>query len=394
VLVASDRSVRIALSVVTLGVPDRLRRCLDALLAHETRHDFTVTVVVNADTSDGTPPRVDLPVGVDVDVSSMNLGWPGGLQRARERTGAELLVWVQDDMTPEPGWLDALVEAADDHPHVGAFGSVRVDERGDVLVSNAGDADPPDDIARWNDTDRTAERLPTAVTTYDWVTSRGMLTRSRAFDDVGGPDPRIWPLAYADKEYCTHLRCHGWDVALVPAARVQHTMLQSAPGPFRIFLFGWREEWFNRRWSAPLVRLAGRSSAVVEHPCADWRTASADPLEAAVGAEASRLTVPLARALVREAAAAEEVRLQMLADLQAHADRLEALDDVRLQMLADLQAHADRLAAALVQAEADRDRARLRTRRLRRRLRRQAQPAGPPPGRWRRVVQALRERLR
>jgi GT2 family glycosyltransferase len=142
VFVTFDRGVRVSLCVVTLGTPDRLWRCLDALRAHASRHEFTVTVVVNAATPDGAPPEVELPPDVEIDVASMNLGWAGGPHRARARTDAELLVWVQDDMTPEPGWLDSLVDAADAHPQVGAFGSVRVDEQGEVLLSNAGAAQP------------------------------------------------------------------------------------------------------------------------------------------------------------------------------------------------------------------------------------------------------------
>jgi GT2 family glycosyltransferase len=373
VFVAFDRAVRVSLGVVTLGTPDRLRVCLEALVGHVSRHDFTVVVVVNADTPDGAPQAVDAPAGVLVDQVAMNLGWPGGLHRARALTDAELLVWVQDDMTPEPGWLDAMVDAADAHPGVGAFGSVRVDERGEVLLSNAGAAQPPDDIAGWNDTDRTAERLPASVTPYDWVTARGLLTRARTFDDVGGPDPRVWPLSYSDKEYCTHVRCHGWDVALVPAARVQHTMLQTAPSLLRAFLLGWHEERLNRRWSAALTQLAARSSAVVEHSCADWRTATAGPLEAAIGAEASRIAVPLARS---GAAATAELRAHAanlehaLAEMSAHAANLEP-------MFAESSLHARNLEQALVVAEAERDRARRRVRRLRRRLSRVSPPPAP-----------------
>jgi len=385
VFVTFDRRVRVALCVVTLGTPDRLWRCLDALRAHESRHDFVVTVVVNADSPDGARPEVELPLDVDVELASMNLGWPGGLHRARARTDAELLVWVQDDMTPEPGWLDSLVDAADAYPQVGAFGSVRVDEQGEVLLSNAGAAQPPDDVVHWNDTDRTAEQLPAAVTTYDWVTSRGLLTRARAFDDVGGPDPRIWPLSYSDKEYCTHLRCHGWDVALVPAARLQHTMLQTAPGQLRVFLLGWREDWFNRRWSAALTRISGRSSAVVEHPCADWRTVSAGPLEAAIGAEASRLAVPLGRAL------AEETRTAAHWHKVREDDLVRQVEHYR-RAWEDVSGRVRELEVELTARVQERDRARRRARRLRRRLE-AVRPESPTAGSagWRARV---RRRLR
>ena len=67
-----DRDVRISLVVITLGAPDRLRGCLDALCTHVSRHDFTVAVVVNSDTPDGAPPKVDAPAGVLVDPVRVN----------------------------------------------------------------------------------------------------------------------------------------------------------------------------------------------------------------------------------------------------------------------------------------------------------------------------------
>jgi GT2 family glycosyltransferase len=389
VFVAFDRGVRISLGVVALGTPDRLRGCLDALCAHESRHDFTVAVVVNADTADGTPPPPPeawgAPDGVLVDTPAVNLGWAGGLHRARALTDAELFVWVQDDMVPEPGWLDALVDAADAHPGVGGFGAVHVDDAGRVVLHNAGRAEPSGAVELWNDTDTTPETLPAGVTTYDWVTSKGLLTRTAVFDEVGGPDPRLWPLNHVDKDYCTHLRCHGYDVALVAGARLRHGGSRSAPTQFRAFLAHWREPWFNRRWADSVAALAGRSSAVVDHPCADWRSVALDQVATAVGAEASRMLVPVARA---EAAATAELRQHAanlehaLAEKTAHIANLEPI-------LAESTAHATNLEQALAAATHERDRARRRARRLRRQLRRQKSSLS-----WRitRPLRALRRR--
>ena len=382
--VAFDRDVRVSLGVVTLGRPDRLRGCLEALVAHPSRHDFTVVVVVNADTPDGAAPPFDAPEGVLLHPVPVNLGWAGGLHRARALVDAELLVWVQDDMLPEPGWLDALVDAADTHPGVGGFGAVRVDEDGLVVVHNAGRAEPPDAVERWNDTDATADAAPDAVTTYDWVTSKGFLTRAAAFDAVGGPDPRLWPLGHVDKDYCTHLRCHGIDVALVPEARLRHAGSLSAPAPFRAFLAQWREPWFNQRWAAAVSALTGHSSAVVDHPCAEWRSLTADALTVASAAEASRMLVPASRSLARAATELDAVRLGMLADMEAHAERVAVAHETST-------AHAAHLQTALAAAEAERDRARRRVRRLRRRL---SAVESSASWRWTRPFRALRERMR
>ena len=229
----------------------------------------------------------------------MNLGWSGGLHRARALTDAELLVWVQDDMVPEPGWLDALVDAADAHRSGGGvrLGPRRRARPGDPL--QRGGREPGRRVGAWSDTDTTAEWLPAEVTAYDWVTSKGFLTRAPAFDEVGGPDPRLWPLNHVDKDYCTHLRCHGYDVALVPGARLRHAGSQSAPTPFRAFLARLARAVVQPPLGRAVAAPAGRSSVLVDHPCADWQGSSADAARTVVGAEASRMLVPFIRRRAR-----------------------------------------------------------------------------------------------
>ncbi|WP_372734701.1 glycosyltransferase [Nocardioides sp.] len=301
-----DPTVRVHLGVVTLGTPPRLGGCLEALVAHESRHDFVVSVLINAATALEEPLAFDAPPGVRVEASASNLGWAGGIQRLRPLGTGDYFVWVQDDMVPAPGWLDALVGAADTHPRVGAFGALRVDESDNVLLHNAGSTSPPDQVALWNQTDETAEIRPREVSSYEWITAKGMLSRLEAFDEVGGPDPSLWPLHHVDKDFSVHLRCHGWEVALVPGARLIHQQSQSAPSLFRGFLKTWREEQFDARWSGPVTELAGRPAADVDHECARWKDLRVDAVEAAAGREASRLAVPFARFAAGRAGEAAE----------------------------------------------------------------------------------------
>jgi GT2 family glycosyltransferase len=295
VLVKFDPEVRVHLGVVTLGAPPRLRDCVASLTLHESRHEFVVSVLHNPVTALPEPVDLDLPPEVLVHVEQANLGWAGGLHRLRGLWRGELFVFVQDDMLVEAGWLDALVDAADAHPEIAGFGSLRVDEAGTVLLNNGGRAEPLADVRGWNAADETDRVTPTEVTVMDWVTSKGMLTRASVFDEVGGPDPSLWPLHHVDKDYCTHLRCHGYDVALVPGARLVHGQSQSAPTQFRQFMAGWRDPQFADRWTEPLRALGDSPDRPVEHPCAQWRDLAVDAVEAAAGREASRMLVPFSR---------------------------------------------------------------------------------------------------
>ena len=365
VFVPFARDVRVHLGVVALGTPPRLGTCLAALAAHESRHDFAVSCLVNRDTLRPQPLSVEVPDGVRVERPLANVGWSGGLHLLRELSDAELFVWVQDDMLPEPGWLDALVDAADSHPSVGLFGALRVSDDGEVLLYNGGAAQPPDQVALWNDADTTAAVTPTDVTRLDWVTSKGCLTRTRVFDEVGGPDPRLWPLNHVDKDYATHVRCHGYDVALVPAARLRHAGSQSAPSSFRMFLNAWRDGWFDERWADAVTALAGRTSGIVDHPCAEWREDEVSLVEAVSAREASAMIVAFAR------------------DRATHLAELTQQHEVEVAALGE---RAARLEQQLDETEARLARVRRRVRRLRRRLA-DAEPAHSLRGR-------LSERLR
>jgi GT2 family glycosyltransferase len=302
VFVPFDPAARVVLAVVALGTPERLVTCVTALRGHESRHDFAVVVVRNEDGT-GDAATSELPDGVLLLEPPLNLGWAGGLHLARAEITGEYFVWIQDDMVPDDGWLDELVAAADAHPRAGAVGSVSVDDDGVPVHQNAGRSLPADQVERWATTDVTAA-LPTAAHEFDWVTSRGLLTRTEAWDELSGADPTWFPLNYVDLDFTTHLRAHGWAVYLAPAAHLRHARKQSAPSVFREFLGHWQRERFNQRWGPVVAALAEGDGGRVDHPCAAWRGSSTATVSAeeAAAAEATRLVVPFARFAARKLA--------------------------------------------------------------------------------------------
>lgn len=291
-------SVRVALVVVALGRTERLARCLRSLVAHESSVPFTIVCVLNplerAPLDDDTATAIDRQLdetGVRVIEPRLNLGWSGGLHEGRSAIDAELFAWMQDDMEVLPGWLDALVGAVDANPQIAGFGSTRVDRDGVVQLFNGGWA-VPDDLRRWSSTDTSQQQRPVGLQRLDWVTSRGLLVRTRAWDELGGTDPSLFPLTYVDLDFCTHLRAHGWGVALVGEATVWHAHDQSAPGLLREYLDDRLTPRVQQRWSAVVAALPRGAAAAHPHACTRDR---ADDVQGWAAREATDIVVQFSR---------------------------------------------------------------------------------------------------
>jgi GT2 family glycosyltransferase len=318
-IVHHSEPARVTLAVVSLGATAHLQVCLAAIVAHESKSAFRVVWVNNSVGALSPPTAISVPVEVlEIDLDT-NLGWAGGLHQARESSDAEFLVWVQEDMEVREGWLDALVAAADEHPEFAAFGSLAMMRENHPAGFAGGRAFPYDDVRSWNLTDTTAESVPTAVTGFDWITSKGLLTRVSAWDLIGGTDPRLFPLNHVDKDYCTHLRAHGLAVALVPSARLFHIGGASSPSTFRLFVAAWQEPRFNAQWGA-IVKAMDTNPGPTDHECNAWRPGPWAPdtvlehVRRAVGDEAARMLVPFARWINLIKTREEQERVMTLVD--------------------------------------------------------------------------------
>ena len=300
-LVPTGSQARVTLAVVALGTPQRLRDCLAALSQHHSKHDFSIVCVVNAASGDAElAHELDFPKHVLPLRLNINFGWPAGLHVARASATTEYFVWVQEDMIVLEGWLDALIDAADEHSEFVAFGSHCVDATGASAGISAGRSVPTHDVSQWNLTDRTTVTPPAGIAEYDWVTAKGLLTRTAVWDEIGGANPALYPLNHVDKDYCTHLRAHGYRVALVAGAKLTHLQGQSSPPMFRRFISEYRDPRFNANWGEALANLeVGAENA--EHECKPWfpgTTQRDDPLrqlEHIVAIEASTMLIAFAQ---------------------------------------------------------------------------------------------------
>lgn len=115
-----------------------LPRCLDALAA-QTFRNFEVWVLDNAST-DGSAEIVETRwPEFHVARFERNLGFAAGNNRGAALARGRWLALLNNDAFPEPGWLAALVQAAEAHPEGAFFASRLVEASDPSCLQAAGD---------------------------------------------------------------------------------------------------------------------------------------------------------------------------------------------------------------------------------------------------------------
>jgi GT2 family glycosyltransferase len=107
-------TVRVSIVVPTCNRSARMMRLLEALADQEFAEPFEV-VVVDDVSKDDTLARLHEAVGrhrflLRVLPSTVNTGPAGARNRGWRSAAGELIIFVDDDCVPDPGWLGAMVE--------------------------------------------------------------------------------------------------------------------------------------------------------------------------------------------------------------------------------------------------------------------------------------------
>ena len=223
------------------------------------------------------------------------------------------LALLNPDAFPEPGWLAALVDAAERFPEFGAFASqMRLDSTPDQL-DGAGDSYHVSGRAWRNGHNAPAAAWPASEYEVFAPCAAAALYRRAAFEEIGGFDESYF-CYFEDVDLGFRLRLHGYPSLYVPASVVRHvssalsgyrsdfavyhgernsvwTFVKNMPGPlFWIYLpqhlalnaasllfyplrgqgrAVWRAKWHALKGLAPVF---ARRRAEQRARRADWRT--------------------------------------------------------------------------------------------------------------------------
>lgn len=240
--VGAGEPADVAVLVVTYNNAAHLDRLLTSLRREATRNRLRVVVADNAST-DATLERARAHEDVIAFATGGNLGYAGGINRARTRAGdADALLVLNPDLDLHDGAVDAML-ARLRRPGVGAVvprildgaGATYPSLRREPSVSRlAGDALLGRHLHRrphWlseNVLDRESYRHARPV---DWATGAALLVGRAAADAVGDWDERFF-LYSEETDFFRRVREAGFAVWYEPAAVVEHA--QGGSGSFAL----------------------------------------------------------------------------------------------------------------------------------------------------------------
>jgi GT2 family glycosyltransferase len=246
---------QVAVVIVNWDGLHHLQGCLPALFA-QTFTDFEVVLVDNG-SSDGSVEWVEARFPqVRLIRNEANVGFAMANNQAIRATRTEFIATLNNDTRVEPGWLAALVAAAESASSVGMVASKMLFADRPGMINSAGIALDPVGIA-WDrlggNTDDPGEKDPVEVF---GPCAGAALYRRTMLDQIGLFDEDFF--AYMeDVDLAWRARLAGWRCLYAPVARVTH--VHSATGvegsPFKSRLLGRNKVWLIAKNYQPTGRL-------------------------------------------------------------------------------------------------------------------------------------------
>ena len=194
--------------------------CLRALAAHPPTTPFEV-IVVDDGSTDETPTCMPAITGVRYHVRAANGGFIAACNDGAAHARGEILVFLNNDTVPQPGWLEALLDTFRAHQDTGLAGSQllypdgRLQESGGLVFTDGSGWN----YGRFGDPDDPRYAF---VRDTDYCSGAAIAVAAALFARVGGFDTRYAPAYYEDTDLAFAVRTQGLRVRVQPASRVVH----------------------------------------------------------------------------------------------------------------------------------------------------------------------------
>jgi GT2 family glycosyltransferase/SAM-dependent methyltransferase len=198
------------------------RQCLNILLARPPRTtDAEIIVVNDASTDDTARLLASYGDSIRVVTHEANAGFATACNHGAMVAGGDLVVFLNNDTLPEPGWLDALVDTARRHPKAGIVGSKLLFPDGTVQHAGVVFAPPsgyPTHLYYGFPGDHPAVNKPRR---FQAVTGACLMIRRALFEELRGFDP-VFLNVFEDVDLCLRAGELGHEVHYCPASTLVH----------------------------------------------------------------------------------------------------------------------------------------------------------------------------
>jgi GT2 family glycosyltransferase len=272
---------RVSVIVPVHGNAALTRRCLDLMLADLPPESEAIVV---DDASTDETPEVLRSFGERIRVVTMaaNGGFARACNEGAAAAGGEMLVFLNNDTEPRPGWLEALVDYAGQEPAAAVVGAKLVYPTGTVQHAGVvfGQDGYPHNLYAGLPQDHPAVNRSRPLQA---VTAACMLVRRRVFEAAGGFDEG-YENSLEDVDLCLRIGAEGGGVHYCPEAVVVHLESVSRGRRDR---FQRSVELYRRRWRETVRRddfavYAEDGLIEVEYPASYPLRLSISPLLASV----------------------------------------------------------------------------------------------------------------
>jgi GT2 family glycosyltransferase len=217
----------VAVLIVNWNGGSLLRECLESLARQHRRAD-RVILVDNSSTDDSLGQAEGVLDNLEVIRLPANVGFARANNIAAEAArGFDALALLNPDAFADPGWLAALVAAADREPGVVAFASQMLLAAEPAYLDGAGDSYHVSGRAWRNGHRALAAGWPAVPAEVFAPCAAAALYRRAAFEEINGFDERYF-CYFEDVDLGFRLRLRGYRCLYVPSAIVRHTSSASS----------------------------------------------------------------------------------------------------------------------------------------------------------------------
>jgi GT2 family glycosyltransferase len=151
----------------------------------------------------------------------VNAGFLETCNRGARAASKDVVIFLNNDTVPLPGWLEPLLTTLVEHPDAGAVGGKLVYPDG-VLQEAGGTIFKDGQAANFGKGDDPEAPLYNFVRQVDYVSGALLATPRTLFLERGGFDSRYRPIYYEDADYCLTVRDAGRAVYYQPESVIVH----------------------------------------------------------------------------------------------------------------------------------------------------------------------------